>query len=221
VAKKFLSIYNIQIRAWTSAIAGLTMPQPGDPAFDFDEVEKNPLRVPCKRNFTTENTEKGILEQAIKAIEALRAEADSAGGMVSCLVKGLPAGLGEPVFDKLDARLAAAMLSIGAVRGIEFGAGFAASALKGSENNAHDEGILGGISSGKDLAFRLAFKPTPSIGKKQKALNKNGETVDLTIAGRHDVCIVPRAVPVVEAMTALVLADFVLLQRCAKVEQST
>jgi chorismate synthase len=212
VAKKFLINYNIQINTWTSAIAGLTMPLPGDPAFDFEEVEKNPLRVPCKGS---------ALEQAIEAIKALRAEADSAGGMVSCLVKGLPAGLGEPVFDKLDARLAAAMLSIGATRGIEFGAGFAAAALKGSENNAREEGILGGISTGKDLAFRVAFKPTPSIGKRQKALNKNGETVDLTIAGRHDVCIVPRAVPVVEAMTALVLADFVLLQRCAKAELST
>jgi chorismate synthase len=204
VAKKFLAVYNMSIRAWTSAIAGITMPRPGDTEFNFDEVEKSPLRVPCTGSFA---------EQAIKAIEALRAEGDSAGGIVSCLVHGLPPGLGEPVFDNLDARLAGAMLSIGAARGIEFGAGFAAAALKGSENNARSEGILGGISSGKDIEFKVAFKPTPSIGKPQKALNKDGETVDLNIKGRHDVCIVPRAVPVVEAMTALVLADFILLQR--------
>jgi chorismate synthase len=209
VAKKFLATYNIHIRAWTSAIAGLNMPQPGENGFNLDEVENNPLRVPC-------NKENAAAEQAMKAITALRAEADSAGGMVSCLVHGLPLGLGEPVFDKLDSRLAAAMLSIGAARGIEFGTGFAAAALKGSENNAREEGILGGISNGKDIAFKVAFKPTPSIGKPQKALNKDGETVDLCISGRHDVCIVPRAVPVVEAMTALVLADFILLQRCSK-----
>jgi chorismate synthase len=209
VAKKFLSTYGIHIRAWTSAIAGISMPRPGESEFDFDEIEINPLRIPCKGH---------AAEQAIKAISALRAEGDSAGGMVSCMVHGLTAGLGEPVFDKLDARLAGAMLSIGAVRGIEFGAGFAAAALKGSENNAHAEGILGGISSAQDITFKVAFKPTPSIGKPQKALNKDGETVDLTINGRHDVCIVPRAVPVVEAMTALTLADFVLLQRCSKLE---
>jgi chorismate synthase len=212
VAKKFLATYNIHIMAWASAIAGISMPRPGDPEFSFDEVEKNPLRVPCKESIPA-------AEQAVKAIAALRAEGDSAGGMVSCLVKGLPAGLGEPVFDKLDARLAGAMLSIGAARGIEFGAGFAAAALKGSENNARGEGILGGISSGKDIEFNVAFKPTPSIGKPQKALGKNGETVDLSIGGRHDVCIVPRAVPVVEAMTALALADFVLLQRCSKLDK--
>jgi chorismate synthase len=210
-AKKFLAAYNIHITAWTSAIAGITMPRPGDPEFNFDEVEKNPLRTPCKENAA-------VLEQALKAIEALRAEGDSAGGMVSCVAKGLPAGLGEPVFDKLDARLAGAMLSIGAVRGIEFGAGFAAAALKGSENNVRGEGILGGISSAQDIEFKVAFKPTPSISKPQKALNKDGETVDLLVNGRHDVCIVPRAVPVVEAMTALTLADFILLHRSSKLD---
>jgi chorismate synthase len=152
--------------------------------------------------------------------------------MVSCLARGVPPGLGEPVFGKLDARLAGAMLSIGAAKGIEFGAGFAAATLKGSENNDmpiaangavpvyktnNAGGILGGISSGQDIEFKVAFKPTPSISKPQKALNSaTGEIVDLSISGRHDACIVPRAVPVVEAMTALVLADMVLLQRCAR-----
>jgi chorismate synthase len=207
VAKKFLAAYNVGISAWTSAIAGVSMPRPGESEFDFDEIEKNPLRIPCKNN--------AAAEQALKTISALRAEGDSAGGTISCAVKGLPAGLGEPVFDKLDARLAGAILSIGAVRGIEFGAGFAAAALKGSENNTRGEGILGGISNAQDIEFKVAFKPTPSIGKPQKALNKDGKTVDLVIGGRHDACIVPRAVPVVEAMTALALADFILLQRCS------
>ena len=224
VAKQFLAVYGIRITAWTSAIAGIDMPQPGDADFSLDdeEIEHNPLRAPGK----------AAAEKALKAIEALRAEGDSAGGIVSCLAQGIPPGLGEPVFGKLDARLAGAMLSIGAAKGIEFGAGFAAAALKGSENNDmpiaangaipvyktnHAGGILGGISSGQDIAFNVAFKPTPSISKPQKALNSaTGEIADLIISGRHDACIVPRAVPVVEAMTALVLADAVLLQRCAR-----
>jgi len=213
VAKQFLAAYGIQITAWASAIAGIAMPQPGDADFNFDEIEQNPLRAPGKV----------AAEKALKAIEALRAEGDSAGGTVTCLARGVPPGLGEPVFGKLDAQLAGAILSIGATKGIEFGAGFAAASLKGSENNDtptsgtnNSGGILGGISSGQDIVFKVAFKPTPSISKPQRALNsKTGETVDLIISGRHDACIVPRAVPVVEAMTALVLADFVLLQRCA------
>jgi len=215
VAKKLLAAYGIRITAWTSALAGLDMPKPGDPDFDFEEIEKNPLRIPGK----------AAAEQALKLIEALRAEGDSAGGIVSCLARGVPPGLGEPVFGKLDARLAGAMLSLGAVKGIEFGVGFAAARLKGSENNDtpvnksnNAGGILGGISSGQDITFNVAFKPTPSISKPQKALGKtDGAIVDLTISGRHDVCIPPRAVPVVEAMTALVLADLVLLQRAARV----
>jgi len=161
-------------------------------------------------------------------IEALRNEGDSAGGVISCVVTGVPAGLGEPVFDKLDARIAAAVLSIGACKGIEFGAGFAAANMKGSENNDapsgngkfasnNSGGILGGISSGQDIIFKAAFKPTPSIAKPQKAYDKDGNIKDIAIKGRHDTCIVPRAVVVVEAMTALVLADFLLMQRCARV----
>ena len=161
-------------------------------------------------------------------IEALRNEGDSAGGIISCLVTGVPSGLGEPVFDKLDARLAAAIISIGACKGIEFGAGFAAAAMKGSENNDapladgkfatnNSGGILGGISNGQDIFFKAAFKPTPSISKPQKAYDKDGSIRDIAVKGRHDTCIVPRAVVVVEAMTALVLADFLLMQRCARV----
>ena len=166
-------------------------------------------------------------EQALDRIEAIRAEGDSAGGLIACLSRGVPAGLGEPVFDKLDARLAAAMVSIGAVKGIEFGAGFAAAAMKGSQHNDiplgtgqyrtnNAGGILGGISSGQDLVFRVAVKPTASIARSQPAIDRDGNVRDMIIGGRHDVCIVPRAVPVVEAMTALALADFALLNRAAR-----
>jgi chorismate synthase len=208
-AKKLLAVSGIQIRAWASSIAGLQMPEIGEEGFDFDEIERNPLRVPCAQGASS----------AMAKIEELRAEGDSAGGVISCLVTGAPAGLGEPVFDKLDARLAAAVLSIGACKGIEFGSGFASSSMKGSENNSGDNsgGILGGISSGGDIFFKSAFKPTPSISKPQKALDREGKTREIAIKGRHDVCIVPRAVPVVEAMTALVLADFLLLSRSARV----
>ena len=221
-AKVFLASLGIQIRAWTSAIAGLAMPCPGSSGFDFDEIERNPLRVPSR----------DAAEQALNIIEQLRSVGDSAGGVVTCLARGIPPGLGEPVFDKLDAQLAAAMLSLGAAKGIEFGAGFAASGMKGSEHNDspleagkfktnHAGGILGGISSGQDIIFRVAFKPTASIAKSQTAVDQNGNIWELVIHGRHDVCIVPRAVPVVEAMCALALADFTLLNRAARADSPT
>jgi len=219
-AKKFLALHGISVLAWSASIAGIKQPFPGEGDFDLAEIERNPFRVPSKIG----------AEKAAAKIEELRAEGESAGGVITCLATGVKPGLGEPVFDKLDARLAAAVISIGACKGVEFGAGFAAADMKGSENNdspCHDGnskfktnncgGILGGISSGQDIVFRAAFKPTPSISKKQKAFDKNGNVKEIEIKGRHDVCIVPRAVPVVEAMTALVLADFLLLSRCAKI----
>ena len=163
------------------------------------------------------------------SIEDARGEGDSVGGIVSCQITGLSAGLGEPVFDKLDARLASAILSIGACKGIEFGAGFKAAQMKGSENNDlpanegkfkytsnNAGGILGGISTGQDIVFKAAFKPTPSIGKKQRAYDKDGNVREIEINGRHDVCMVPRVVVVVEAMAALVLADSLLLNLSSK-----
>ena len=225
VAKVFLAGYGISIRAWVSSIAGLDMPGPEAPDFDFDETERNALRVPGRE----------AAEKALAQIEALKAEGDSAGGVVSCSAAGLPPGLGEPVFDKLDARLASALLSLGACKGVEFGAGFAAARSRGSENNDvpvsaeggagrlppdfktnNAGGILGGISSGQRLEFKAAFKPAPSIAKPQQTVDRGGAVRELIIRGRHDICIVPRAAPVVEAMTALVLADFVLLQRAAR-----
>jgi chorismate synthase len=235
VARVFLADRGIRVQAWTSSIAGIAVPGPEEPGFDAAEIEKNPFRLPRR----------GYTEQVMEKIEALKNEGDSAGGIVSCAVRGLPPGLGEPVFGKLDARIAEAMLSLGAVKGVEFGAGFAAAGLRGSENNdrplpappgesAAGEGglppgipaldfagnraggVLGGISTGAPLEFRTAFKPVPSIAKKQASLDRRGAARELVIRGRHDICVVPRAVPVVEAMTALVLADLLLLHRCAR-----
>lgn len=167
-------------------------------------------------------------EASLLAEDALAASMenkDSMGGIIECVVSGMPAGIGEPVFDKLDANLAKAMFSIGAVKGFELGAGFAVATSKGSENNDafvpadgdirkatnHAGGILGGISDGSDIIFRTAIKPTPSIFSEQSTVNKNGEAVSVEIKGRHDPIIVPRAVVVVEAMTALTIADALLL----------
>ena len=225
VAKAFLREYGITVQAWTSSVAGIAVPEPEDPGFDLEEREKNPLRIPHRETAA----------QALGVLEQIRSAGDSAGGMVSCMVHGLPPGLGEPVFGKLDARLAGAMLSLGAAKGVEFGAGFAAAAGRGSTQNDrpipasiqglppevpgvgyHSNkagGMLGGISTGMPLEFRVAFKPVPSITAPQKTLDRRGVVRELIIQGRHDVCMVPRVVPVVEAMTALVLADLMLLHR--------
>ena len=171
---------------------------------------------------------KSAAKAALEKIEELGTKGDSTGCAVSCVVRNLPPGLGEPVFDKLDSRIAAAMLSIGAAKGIEFGAGFAVSKGAGSllndaliapgvwkTNNAG--GVLGGLSTGAELFFTVAFKPIPSIRQTQETINRNGEKAVLLIHGRHDVCAAPRVIPVVEAMAALALADFLLLQRSSRI----
>ena len=218
IAKKFLANYRIEIKAWTSGIAGFVFPLPGETGFDSDEIEKNPLRVPQKAG----------AEKAAEKLEQIKKDKDSAGCRISCRVTGLPAGLGEPVFDKLNAVLAKAILSIGAAKGIEFGSGFASADSLGSlENDSPQKspssaeegpafasnnsgGVSGGISSGMPLEFCVAFKPVPSIEKEQTTVDKNGSIKEIKIKGRHDVCIAGKAVPTVEAMTALVLADFML-----------
>ena len=160
------------------------------------------------------------------AIAAAAKDNDSLGGVIRCRATGVPAGLGEPVFDKLDAIIAHAVMSIGAVKGIEFGAGFGAAELRGSENNDpitpegfasnHAGGVLGGISTGDALEFRAAVKPTPSIGVAQHTVDAKKLPREITVGGRHDVCIAPRVVPVVEAMTSLALADLLLVQRARR-----
>ena len=160
-------------------------------------------------------------EEIERLIEQTKAEGDSLGGIVECVIKGCPAGIGEPVFAKLQAKLAEAMMSIPAAKGFEYGEGFASAEMKGSEHNDvyifdneikpatnHSGGILGGISTGQDIVFRVAFKPIASISKPQQTVDKNGNSVELVNQGRHDICCVPRVLPVVEAMTALVIVHF-------------
>lgn len=212
LAKMFLKELGVNICAWSAEIAGIKAE-----TFDLYEIERNPARCPDP-----------LAAQAMaNAVAAARSKGDSVGGIVKCRISGVPAGWGEPVFDKLDARLAYAMMSLGSVKGIEFGAGFAAAKLTGSENNDpmsegkhfdsnHAGGVLGGISNGMDIDFTLAVKPTPSISMEQNTVDKTGSPRKITISGRHDPCIVPRIIPVVEAMAAIVLADFALLNRCSK-----
>ncbi len=196
----------ITVQAVVSSVADISVPN----IFEIDWMfaEENAVRCPDP------NTAKQIQE----LIKQTASEGDSLGGIISCRVSNCPSGLGEPVFDKLNADIAKAIFSINAVKGIEFGAGFESSKHKGSENNDtpdssmnNDGGITAGISNGKDILFNTAFKPVSSIAKEQMAYNKNGDIVPLQIKGRHDPCVLPRAVPIVEAMTALVLCDHLLL----------
>jgi chorismate synthase len=202
IAKKILEGRGVSVLAYTLRAAGISCA-----SFDPAVIETNPLRA-C---------DSAAAREMEARIAELREEGDSAGGVVECRVNGLPPGLGEPVFDKLDADLARAMLSLGAVKGIEFGAGFAAADMKGSRHNdAMDAsgflsnnagGILGGISTGQEIIFRVAVKPVASITKKQKTTDILGREAEISTEGRHDTCICPRIVPVVEAMTCLVLED--------------
>jgi len=205
VARKFLEFRGVSVLACTLALAGIECRQ-----FDLDQIRKNPLYCPD--------------ESAAREMEArlkeLREAGDSAGGIVGIYARGCPPGLGEPVFDKLDARLAAAIMSIGAVKGVEIGDGFRAAALTGSVNNDpitpegyesnHAGGILGGISTGMEIVMRAAVKPIPSISLPQKTVDSEGNPAEIRIKGRHDISAIPRIIPVCEAMTLLVLADFML-----------
>ena len=218
VAKLFLAKYKIGIHAFTSQIADISLES--NFKININAIDKDSLRCPDK-------------EVSIKMQERLtqlQKEGDSAGGIVTCFAQNCPAGLGEPVFDKLQADLAKAMLSIPAAKGFEYGEGFAAAEMKGSEHNDaiklknkeitfstnHAGGILGGISNGEDIYFNVAFKPVSSISKKQKTINSKGIEKSIAINGRHDVCVVPRAVSVVEAMTALVITDHLLRVKTLK-----
>ncbi len=208
-------IPEISIRAYTSSVGDLFLEKPYQ-ALDFNRVEDNPVRCP----------DMTIAKQMEDKILKVKKQGDTIGGTVTCVVQNVPVGLGEPVFDKLHARLAHAMMSINAVKGFEYGGGFCAAEMKGSEHNDLFKpdgttqtnlsgGIQGGISNGMDIYFRVAFKPVATLMQGQEALDKSGNIVDLKGKGRHDPCVVPRAVPIVEALTALVLADFRLM-RAAK-----
>lgn len=202
VARKLLERRGVRVVAYTKEVGGIACQ-----SYEEQAIEQNAVRA-CDPIAAIE---------MMKKIERLAAQGDSCGGVVECRILGAAAGLGEPAFDKLDAELAKAMLSIGAVKGIEFGSGFAASSMLGSEHNDemsasgflsnHSGGIIGGISTGQDIIFRVAVKPTSSISIPQKTINTQGEEQIIQTVGRHDPCICPRIVPVVEAMACLVLED--------------
>jgi chorismate synthase len=211
IAKKFLAVRGVSILGYSLEIGGVRATK-----VDPSEIERNPARAP--------DAEAAAL--MVKVIEEARAAGDSVGGIAEVVAAGCPAGLGDPVFDKLEALLAHAIMSVGAVRGVEVGAGFAVSRMRGSAYN--DEpyvqdgrmltrtnnagGIAGGISTGGDIVVRAAIRPPASISLPQKAVDAGGTATTIQIGGRHDPCIVPRAIPVLEAMTALVLADCMLVQ---------
>ncbi len=211
VARKWLSLQGVEILAWVKAAAGITCE-----SFDADVIEKNPMRA-CDSE---------AAEKMAERVRELMETGDSAGGIIECRISGVPPGLGDPAFEKLEANLGKAVLSIGAVRGFEVGSGFAAAGMKGSEHNDQMDaqgflsnnagGIIGGISTGGEIIFRAAVKPTSSISLPQSTRNLAGETVEIRTEGRHDPIICPRIVPVIEAMAALVIMDHWLVQRALR-----
>lgn len=214
IAKQFLSPMNIQ--AYVSGVGTLSLDShPSE--IDFSSVEQNPVRCPDPK----------MANEMERYIKQIRKEGDTVGGVITCIIKNVPVGLGDPVFDKLHAELSKAMLSINAVKGFEYGSGFKGTQMKGSEHNDlfnsdgttqtnRSGGIQGGISNGMDIYFNVAFKPVATIMQNQQTINSQGVKVEMQGKGRHDPCVVPRAVPIVEAMSALVLADFMLLKRTNK-----
>ena len=220
VASRILECLGIKLTTYTKAIGPVSIPSD---AYDYSVINENRLYMP--------NSE--YAQQAAAYLEQCISDQDSSGGLIECIIEGMPAGVGEPVFDKLDASLAKAVMSIGAVKGVEIGDGFAVSHSVGSTNNDpfcirdgktvkktnHSGGTLGGMSDGSDLILRAAVKPTPSIAATQHTVNEAGEEIDISIHGRHDPVIVPRAVVVVEAMTALTLADLLLCNTVSTIDK--
>ena len=207
----FLSSYGITITAFVDQVGNIRMNSEEISAVDLSLIESNDVRCPHLAKAS-------LMEELIKKI---RKQGDTIGGAISCSVSGVPIGLGEPVFDKLNADIGKAILSINAVKGIEFGDGFDAIELLGSEHNDlffsngqthsnHSGGIVGGISNGMPILFRVAFNPVATLLKDQLSINSAGEEIILKGKGRHDACVVPRAVVIVEAMTAIVLLDHLL-----------
>lgn len=211
IAKQILP--EIKINAFVSSVGDIFIDKPYQ-ELDFSEIEKNIVRCP-------DPVKAKQMEDYIKEI---RKQGDTVGGTVTCVIQNVPVGLGEPVFDKLHAELGKAMLSINAVKGFEYGSGFCGAKMKGSEHNDKfnldgttqtnlSGGIQGGISNGMDIYFRVAFKPVATIMQKQETIDNKGAYVEMIGKGRHDPCVVPRAVPIVEAMAAMVLADFYLINK--------
>lgn len=221
VAKLFLQHSNIAIQAYVSQVGDIGTPE--YTTLDLSKTEDNIVRCP----------DPATAEKMIALIEEVRLARDTIGGIVTCVISNAPVGLGEPVFDKLHAELGKAMLSINAVKGFEYGSGFNGIRLRGSQHNDafykegekirtrtnHSGGIQGGISNGEDIYFNVAFKPVATIMQDQDSVDSQGNPVTVSGKGRHDPCVVPRAVPIVESMAALVIADFILQARSARIQE--
>jgi chorismate synthase len=220
IARQLLAHHGIRVNAWVSGVGEVRLDHPYA-ELDLGRVWSSDVRCP----------DEAAAARMTALIEQVRAEGDTVGGLVSCVATGVPAGLGEPVFDKLHADLGRAMLGINAVKGFQVGSGFAAATLRGSQHNDgygigsegevrtatnRSGGVQGGISNGEDIVFDVAFKPASTLMRTQRSVDREGRPVELEGRGRHDPCVVPRAVPVVEAMTCLVLADHLLRQRMAR-----
>ncbi len=217
VAKQILNELNINVYAYTKAIGSVTIN-----SVNLSLRDTNPLYMPDEK----------AAQEAARLVEKSMSECNSMGGIVECVTTGLPIGIGEPCFDKLDSSVSKAVMSIGAAKGIEFGLGFDAARTYGSINNDkmyaengiikkytnNSGGVLGGISDGDNFIFRVAFKPTPSISQPQKTVTNSHENTEVVIKGRHDPIVVPRAVVVVEAMTAITIADLLLMNMSAKID---
>lgn len=213
VARQMIAASGMRVHAFVDQVGEVRMGTPVE-ELDLANVYRNDVRCP----------DPVAAQRMVAAIETVRAEGDTLGGAIGCVMTGVPAGLGEPVFDKLHADLGKAMFSINAVKGVEFGSGFAAAAMRGSQHNDafrtddgklravtnRSGGVLGGISNGEDILLRVAFKPASTLMRDQQSVDREGNNVTLAGKGRHDPCVVPRAVPIVEAMACLVLADHLL-----------
>ena len=225
LAKLVLKQKGISITAYTSQVGDITLDKDYQ-KYDFSLIESNSVRCP--------EPEKAKEMEAL--IAEMKREGDTIGGVVTCVIKGCPVGLGEPEFDKLHAQLGAAMLSINAVKGFEYGEGFASASYRGSQQNDvfipssdkqqthdiktktnHSGGIQGGISNGEDIYFRVAFKPVATLLMEQETVNKEGEATKIDVHGRHDPCVLPRAVPIVEAMAAMTILDALLVDNAKRI----
>lgn len=225
LAKLVLKQKGISITAYTSQVGNITLDKDYQ-KYDFSLIESNPVRCPEPKK----------AKEMEALIAEMKREGDTIGGVVTCVIKGCPAGLGEPEFDKLHAQLGAAMLGINAAKGFEYGEGFAGSSWRGSQQNDvfipspdkqqahgiktktnHSGGIQGGISNGEDIYFRVAFKPVATLLMEQETVNKEGEATKIDVNGRHDPCVLPRAVPIVEAMAAMTILDALLVDNAKRI----
>lgn len=225
LAKLVLKQKGISITAYTSQVGNITLDK-NYQKYDFSLIESNPVRCPEPKK----------AKEMEALIAEMKREGDTIGGVVTCVIKGCPIGLGEPEFDKLHAQLGAAILSINAVKGFEYGEGFASASYRGSQQNDvfipssdkqkthdiktktnHSGGIQGGISNGEDIYFRVAFKPVATLLMEQETVNKEGEATKIDVHGRHDPCVLPRAVPIVEAMAAMTILDALLVDNAKRI----